>query len=239
LDTPGLQRRIYGALLDARAQDRPLVVGQIGQSLDGRIATVDGHSHYINGPAGILHLHRLRALVDAVVIGVGTAVADDPRLTVRAASGPQPARVIIDPSGRLPQTARCLDDDGTRRIVVHCVERPPSARQGVEWVRLERTPEGIASAAIVTALRERGLRRLLVEGGAATLSGFLAAGSLDHLHFVIGPVVIGSGRMGLVLPPISRLGAALHPMVSVFPLPGGDVLIACDLRQTSQTSHDR
>ena len=78
-----------------------MVVGQIGQSLDGRIATESGHSKYINGPAGLTHLHRLRALVDAVVIGVGTAIADDPQLTVRRVSGQQPARVVIDPKGRL------------------------------------------------------------------------------------------------------------------------------------------
>ena len=67
-----------------------MVVGQIGQSLDGRVATATGHSHYINGPAGLAHLHRLRALVDAVVVGVGTALADDPQLTVRRVAGPQP-----------------------------------------------------------------------------------------------------------------------------------------------------
>ena len=81
--------------------DDLMVVGQIGQSLDGRIATETGHSKYINGPAGLAHLHRLRSLVDGVVIGVGTAIADDPQLTVRRVSGPQPARIIIDPKGRL------------------------------------------------------------------------------------------------------------------------------------------
>src|SRR6187402_131582 len=95
-----------------------MVVGQIGQSLDGRIATESGHSKYINGPSGLTHLHRLRALVDAVVIGVGTAVADNPQLTVRRVSGPHPARVVIDPRGRLPPDARLLADDGVRRIVI-------------------------------------------------------------------------------------------------------------------------
>ena len=74
-----------------------IAVGQIGQSLDGRIATPTGHSHYINGPAGLDHLHRLRALVDAVLVGVGTAIADDPQLTVRRVAGPNPARVVLDP----------------------------------------------------------------------------------------------------------------------------------------------
>ena len=92
--------------------DHLVVVGQIGQSIDGRIATVTGHSKYINGPAGLAHLHRLRALVDAVLIGIGTAVADDPLLTVRRCAGPSPARIVLDPRGRLPPDAKVLTADG-------------------------------------------------------------------------------------------------------------------------------
>ena len=95
-----------------------LIVGQLGQSLDGRVATESGHSKYINGPAGLVHLHRLRALVDVVVVGVGTAIADDPQLTVRRVSGPQPARVVIDPKGRLCADARMFADNGVRRLLI-------------------------------------------------------------------------------------------------------------------------
>src|SRR5580698_10644198 len=91
---------IFGPLRAGKVDDL-LVVGQIGQSLDGRAATSTGHSHFINGTEGLDHLHRLRALMDAVVVGVGTALADDPLLTVRRVAGPHPARVVIDPSGRL------------------------------------------------------------------------------------------------------------------------------------------
>ena len=94
------------------------VIGQLGQSLDGRIATPTGHSHYINGPAGIEHLHRIRALVDVVLVGAGTAVADDPQLTVRRVEGPHPARAVLDPNGRLPATARMFANDGVRRLVL-------------------------------------------------------------------------------------------------------------------------
>src|ERR1044071_5196836 len=94
--------------------DELVVVGQIGQSIDGRIATVTGHSKYINGPAGLAHLHRLRALVDAVLVGIGKAVADDPQLTVRRVAGPGPARIVLDPRGRLSSNARVLGEDGVR-----------------------------------------------------------------------------------------------------------------------------
>ena len=96
---------IFGPLRNGVVDDL-VVVGQIGQSLDGRIATESGHSKYINGPAGLAHLHRLRALVDGIVIGVGTAIADDPQLTVRRVSGAHPARVVIDPKGRLGREAK-------------------------------------------------------------------------------------------------------------------------------------
>ena len=97
---------LFGPLRALRVDDI-MAIGQLGQSLDGRVATPTGHSHYINGPAGLNHLHRLRALVDAVVVGIGTAVADDPQLTVRRVSGPQPVRVVIDPKGGCPGAPGC------------------------------------------------------------------------------------------------------------------------------------
>ena len=107
----------FGPLRQGTVDDL-VVVGQIGQSIDGRIATVTGHSKYINGPAGLNHLHRLRALVDAVLVGIGTAIADDPQLTVRRVAGPSPARIVLDPRGRLSPDAKLLTADGARRLVI-------------------------------------------------------------------------------------------------------------------------
>jgi len=86
------------APFEAGTTDQPFVIAQLGQSLDGRIATLSGDSKYINGASALDHLHRLRARVDAVVVGVGTVVADDPLLTVRRAGGRNPARVVLDPN---------------------------------------------------------------------------------------------------------------------------------------------
>ena len=103
-----------------RAADpsRPFVIAQLGQSLDGRIATVSGESKYINGAPALDHLHRMRAEVDAVIVGASTIVADDPQLTVRRVSGRNPARVVIDPSRRLKSGARWLEEDGTQRLII-------------------------------------------------------------------------------------------------------------------------
>ena len=152
-----------------------MVVGQIGQSIDGRIATVTGHSKYINGPDGLAHLHRLRALVDAVVIGIGTAIADDPQLTVRRVAGPQPARVVIDPrrqaSRRRPDARAPM---ASRRLVITGRRRQTAAAAGRRDCRRCPAPtDEIAPAAILAALAERGLRRILIEGGADTVSRFL------------------------------------------------------------------
>ena len=94
------------ALAEAAAKG-PLVIGQLGQTLDGRIATAVGHSHYVNGAVALDHLHRLRALVDAVVVGAGTVTADDPSLTVRRVDGDNPVRVVLTPEAECRARERC------------------------------------------------------------------------------------------------------------------------------------
>jgi riboflavin-specific deaminase-like protein len=218
---------LFGPLRAGRVDDL-VVVGQLGQTLDGRIATDSGHSHYINGPEGLDHLHRLRALVDAVVIGVGTALADNPQLTVRRVAGPSPIRVVLDPRGRLRPDARVLAADGVRRVVVTTPAARCSLPDGVEVVALPADDGHMAPAAVLGALAARGMRRVLIEGGARTVSGFLSAGCLDRLHLVVAPIILGTGRAGLGLSPIDRVDNALRPPTRTYPL-GEDVLFDCDL----------
>jgi diaminohydroxyphosphoribosylaminopyrimidine deaminase/5-amino-6-(5-phosphoribosylamino)uracil reductase len=218
---------LFGPLRRGRI-DGLVVVGQFGQSLDARIATVSGDSRYINGTAGLAHLHRLRALVDAVLIGVGTAQIDDPQLTVRRVSGPSPARVVVDPSGRLPAAARVLVADGIRRLVITRQGAPNTLPEGVEIASLPASDGHIAPAAILAALAERGFRRILVEGGANTVSRFLEARCLDRLHVVIAPIIIGAGPSSVTLPPIARVEHALRAPIRAHAL-GEELLVDCDL----------
>lgn len=208
--------------------DDMVVVGQIGQSLDGRIATPTGHSKYINGPAGLDHLHRLRSLIDAVVIGVGTAIADDPQLTVRRVAGPHPARVVLDPNGRLPAGAKVFANDGVRRLLVTAEGTTCSLAPEVEVVALRAAGGRIGPRAILTALAERGLRRILVEGGADTVSSFLAAGCLDRLHVMVAPIILGAGRASFILPSLERADQALRMPIRTHQL-DDEVLFDCDL----------
>ena len=211
-----------------------LVIGQAGQSLDGRIATPRGDSHYITGPADIRRLHRLRALVDAVVVGAGTVAADDPRLTVREVDGRNPARVVLDPNGRLGPDRRIFRDGAAPTLVVRGpAENGAAAGGGCEVLRLPcggaAHHGGFAPADVVRALRERGHRRLLIEGGGTTVSRFIQAGALDRLHVTVAPMVIGSGPPAIALDPIAALDDALRPRCRVFRL-GEDVLFDLDLR---------
>ncbi len=218
------------AVIRNAPRDRPFVLAQLGQSLDGRIATISGESRWINGEAALDHVHRIRAAVDAVVVGIGTALADDPLLNVRRVPGRNPARVVIDPSGRLPETARCLVADGARRVVVRAREAP--APPGVEVVRVAAPNGRMNPREIVAALADAGLRTMLIEGGAQTVSWFLEAGALDRLHVLVAPVILGSGKPGLSTTPIERLSQALRPKATVHVLATGDVLFDCELSIT-------
>jgi riboflavin-specific deaminase-like protein len=218
-----------------RAADptRPFVVAQLGQSLDGRIATLTGESRYINHAAALDHLHRLRASVDAVVVGAGTIAADDPLLTVRRVEGHSPARVAIDPTGRLGAEGQWLARDGVARYLVSTATTAPG---GAELIRPPVNDGAFAPSDIVAALFARGLRRLLIEGGARTISLFIDAGQIDRLHLLVAPVIIGSGKTGLDLAPITNLASALRPRVETHHLGDGEMLFDCDLRARSDAA---
>jgi diaminohydroxyphosphoribosylaminopyrimidine deaminase / 5-amino-6-(5-phosphoribosylamino)uracil reductase len=225
----------YATITSAPA-DKPFVVAQLGQSLDGRIATPTGESRWINRHAALTHVHRVRATVDAVMVGIGTVAADDPFLNVRHVDGRNPARVVIDPSGRMSNNARCLlADDGCRRIVIRAKDAKTTNKlpAGVEVIELAPDGATLNPKHIIAALFERGLKTLLVEGGAWTVSSFIDADVVDRLHVLVAPMILGSGKTGLALAPIQRLAEARRPVTHVHVLVDGDVLFDCDLR-TSQ-----
>jgi diaminohydroxyphosphoribosylaminopyrimidine deaminase/5-amino-6-(5-phosphoribosylamino)uracil reductase len=215
------------------------VFAQLGQSLDGFIAARTGHSNYVTGEEDRLHLHRLRALSDAVVVGAGTAIADDPRLTVRACAGSSPVRIVLDPRGRFWQQGRTAqvftDKQAPTLHVVGAGYDPEQTDAGgqhdgesVEVLRLPCGEHGFDQRLVVEALAERGLRRVMVEGGGATVSGFLRADVLHRLYVTVAPVLIGDGVPGLRFPGPERMGEALRPRTRVFPL-GEDMLFELDL----------
>lgn len=222
---PPRWEELFGPLRAGKIDDL-MVAGQIGQSLDGRVATTTGRSHYINCTAALEHLHRLRALVDAVVVGVETACRDDPQLTVRRVAGPNPVRVVVDPRGRMPHGIRLCNQE-SRTIVVTAAASAFPVR-GVETISLPAPNGQIAPAEILVALANLGLRRVLVEGGASTLSRFVQAGCLDRLHIMVAPLILGAGRPSFAFGAVDRIEEALHPSARPHRL-GNDVLFDCDL----------
>ncbi len=206
---------------------RDLVVAQIGQSLDGRIATVTGDSHYVTGPEDIRRLHRLRALVDAVVVGAGTVGADDPQLTVREVEGENPVRVVLDPNGRLDPKSRVFTDGAAPTLILR---RKGEGKPPEDGVIALATPEGrFDPVDVLRVLADRGLRRVLVEGGGITVSRFLEANALDRLHVTVAPLLIGSGRPAFDLEPIERLREGIRPPCRNFRI-GEDILFDLVLR---------
>jgi riboflavin-specific deaminase-like protein len=207
-----------------------LVIAQWGQSLDGRIATHTGHSHYVTGPADICRLHRVRALVDAVVVGCNTVTADNPRLTVRLVEGDNPVRVVLDPSGRLAAARHVFTDGAARTLVIRRADEG-AQRTSIagDVISMPGGADGFDPRVVLAVLRDLGYRRVLVEGGGITVSRFLHAGVVDRLHVTVAPMLIGSGRPGLTLPPIDSLDLALRPACRYFRL-GDDMLFDLDLR---------
>lgn len=208
---------------------RDLVIGHVGQSLDGMIATAGGASRYVTGPENIVHMHRLRSLVDAVLVGAGTVECDDPQLTTRLVPGEHPTRVVVDPSLRLPHTRKLYRDGAAPTLIVCGSGRaqhggPP--RVPVVEVPLQNSLLSVSD--VLAALAARGLRRVFVEGGGVTLSHFIQARRLDRLHVTICPMIIGRGRPGISLPGVDSLEQALRPANRRFNL-GSDVLFDCQL----------
>jgi diaminohydroxyphosphoribosylaminopyrimidine deaminase/5-amino-6-(5-phosphoribosylamino)uracil reductase len=211
---------------------RPTIVGHLGQSLDGFIATHAGESQWVTGEENLLHLHRLRAVCDAVVVGAGTVAADNPQLTTRLVPGPNPLRVILDPMRRLAEHYRVFQDDSAETLYVcgrSFVQRDEDHFGRAAIAAVADTPDGINIAELVRLLRGRGCTRIFVEGGGVTVSKFFEANLLDRLHLAVAPLLIGDGRPAMRLRPRDALSDCRLPSYRVFRM-GADVLFDFDLR---------
>lgn len=209
---------------------RPLTVAHLGQSLDGRIATLEGASRYVNGPENLLHLHRVRALCDAVVVGANTVECDNPRLTTRQAAGPNPARVILDPNRRLAAGHAVFQDRAAPTWLVCDEALAKGAGPGqARIIGVPRRGRSLDLCAVLDQLHARGFFGVFVEGGGLTVSSFLEQKRLDRLQITVAPLIIGSGRPGITLPLIKDLSRGLRPPHRRYVL-GEDVLFDCWLR---------
>jgi len=205
-----------------------MVIGQLGQTLDGCIATPTGDSKYINSDCGLKHLHSIRSVVDAIVVGVDSVNTDNPKLTVRLCDGSHPARVIIDPRGRVDMESELFHDEGSKVVIITAKETDHPAEKLAQVIKLDADNFHIEPQSIVECLHNNGHEKILIEGGNRTLSNFMDAGVIDRLHLIVAPIIMGGGLSGLNLSPIDKLNEALRPEVTLYPL-GRDILFDCNL----------
>jgi riboflavin-specific deaminase-like protein len=214
----------------------PTITLSYAQTLDGRIATRDGSSQWIGGPASLRLAHELRASHDAIMVGSGTVLADDPRLTVRLVPGRDPLRVIADGALRTPHAAAVLRDGAARgTLIAHRFDADPArqaalAALGATLLALPPGPAGgIDLVALLTQLAERGVNSLMVEGGAGLITSLLRARLVRRMVVCVAPKILGTGLSAVGDLGITRLANAYTLAdVSVTSL-GADQIIAGDL----------
>lgn len=218
---------LIGAAL-ARAGGGVFVVGHVTQTLDGRIACLNGQSQWIGNEADRRHCHRMRALLDGVMIGASTALADDPRLTVRHVDGRDPRRIVLSGSGRVLQHGGALQlfTGAGCDVVVADDCALPEPRATARVVKVRHNGTWLEPGEILAALRARGVHSLFVEGGSSTLSSFLAAGAIHLLQVHMAPTVLGSGIPSVQLPAVKHVRDGMsftmdHAMLD------GDLLLSC------------
>jgi len=179
---------------------RPVVTLSYAQTLDGRLATPTGGSQWISAPESLRFSHGMRAEHDAIMVGVGTVCKDDPRLTVRLVAGQNPLRVVVDSTLRTPLTAAVLAEEAAPGTVLAVTDRAPAAKRdkvralGATVLCLPAESGGrVDLVALLAALHERGIRSLLVEGGAEMITALLRARLVDRLVVCVAPKILGSG----------------------------------------------
>lgn len=194
----------------------PQVTVHYAQSLDGRIATRSGHSQWISCGGSLRLAHELRAQHDAVLVGVGTVLADNPRLTVRLAPGVSPVRIVIDSALRIPLDAHLLVDGAAPTIVATTDRAPPDRirrvrNQGAETLLVDRDHSGrVDLQDLLRRLGARGISTVLIEGGSAVITSAFRTRTVDRLVVCIAPKLIGDGIPAVGDLEIARMDDALR-----------------------------
>lgn len=179
---------------------RPFVTLKFAQSIDGRIAAATGHSQWISSQPSLRLAHRERALHDAVLVGLGTVLKDDPQLTVRLVRGRNPIRVIVDANLHIPLKARVLQDQHRAKTIIAAAARPEGRKRdalekrGIEVITAARDRMGrVDLGSLLDTLGKKDISSLLVEGGASIITSFLRDRLVNRMLVVMAPKIIGKG----------------------------------------------
>ena len=240
---PGLladeARTTLGPWLTAVRRRRPHVTWKFAATLDGRTAAADGTSRWITGPDARRDVHRLRAASDAVVVGVGTVLADDPQLTVRDESTlRQPMRVVVDGAARTPLSARVLDEAAPTLVAVGNDADPDRVKalrsSPADVVELPRRDGRLDLAALLAELFERDGLLLLLEGGATLAGSFVRDRLVDRVVGYYAPALLGAGPPVLGAAGVSTIGEAVRLEIDDVAMVGADVKIGAVLNREAR-----
>ena len=211
------------AWLTAVRRGRPYLIWKFAATLDGRSAATDGTSQWITSAPARTDVHEMRSRTDAIIVGVGTVIADDPQLTVRELRGgrlaiTQPLRVVVDSSGRTPQNARVRDAAASTWIATAAgVGAGPDGRVDLH--------------ALMAGLYARGIRAALLEGGPTLAGAFLAAGLVDEVVGYVAPKLLGDGRTALLGAGVTTIAEAIELDFTDITQIGPDLRFTASLRQ--------
>jgi diaminohydroxyphosphoribosylaminopyrimidine deaminase/5-amino-6-(5-phosphoribosylamino)uracil reductase len=211
----------------------PWVVLKAAITLDGKLATPSGDSRWVTGPTARARVHELRDRLDAVLVGIGTALSDDPLLTARGSGQRDPVRIVVDPKGRLPTGARMLAERSSAETVVAVTLAAPAGRlralerQGAKILRCRHDRNGrIVLRDLLRRMAGRGLTSVLVEGGARIHGSFLRLRLWDELLLFVAPKVLGEGALSFAaMPAPSSMGRALGVQITATDRLGPDLLV--------------
>lgn len=200
------------------ASGHPFVTISYAQSLDGSIASKTGAPILISGKESLAYTHALRACQDAILVGIGTVLSDNPSLTTRLVEGPNPCRVILDSRLRIPLDAQVLSCEGAQAPIIVTTNLHDAARKemlikkGIRVAVLERDEKGwVDLSALLPFLGAQGIRRLMVEGGSRVLSSFIQHKCIQHLIVTLSMDIVGGLPALQALPAEGRFKAKLVP----------------------------
>ncbi len=221
---------------------RPHVVVKYAQSLDGRIATTTGDSRWISSEQERALSHAMRAHCDAIMVGIGTVMSDDPQLTVRLVPGPSPTRVVVDSKLAIPNSSRVLDNNAPT-VVVTTERSAPARRADLRdrdvAVHVVPTDAGVVDIRAALALLARlGVGSLLVEGGQRVITSLLRARCVDRIVVSVAPVVLGRGIEAIGDLGIARVVDGVTLANSVVALAGPDIVVGCDVAYATDAALD-
>ena len=215
-------------------QKRPLIVGKIAVSLDGKFVAADGTSQWITGKAAREQAHTVRARADAIVTGIETVLADDPRLTARrpAKETKYPVRIVLDSNARLPSSAKLLNEAGSVIWITAKTARPTFEKENLEHISVDCSDDGLDLNAVMELLLERSFSWVLFEGGGKLLGSLLRQNLVDKLNVYVAPLIMGeTARSAFQIGDITTLSDALHLDSPTYTRLGDDFLVSAYVRR--------